>query len=69
MEQVYRDLHGPEKYEKAAEWLAARARKLGLELTPEEVKGLIEAALREIKDTFGEEWAWAVRNNGVPSSG
>ncbi len=57
VEQVYTDLHGEEKYNKAAEWLVAQAAKAGLQLTPEEVKGLIEAALRELKDAFGEEWA------------
>lgn len=57
VEQVYRDLHGEQKYQKAAEWLAARAGELGLKITPEEIKGLIEAALRTFKDEFGEEWA------------
>jgi len=57
VEQVYKDLHGEQKYQKAAEWLAARAGELGLRVTPEEIKGLIEAALRAFKDEFGEEWA------------
>jgi len=56
VEQVYKDLHGPDKYQKAAEWLAARAGRYGLALTPDEVKGLIEAALRGFKDAFGEQW-------------
>ncbi|NSW82506.1 MAG: phage holin [Syntrophothermus sp.] len=57
VEQVYKDIHGEAKYQKAAEWLAARAGELGLKITPEEIKGLIEAALRTFKDEFGEEWA------------
>jgi len=57
VEQVYRDLHGQEKFQKAAEWLAARAQEHGIRLASEEIKGLIEAALRMIKDEFGEEWA------------
>lgn len=57
VEQVYRDLHGPDKYQKAAEWLAARAQEHGLKLTADEIKGLIEAALRQLKDAFGNEWA------------
>lgn len=57
VEQVYQELHGPEKYQKAAEWLAARAGELGIKVTPDEIKGLIEAALRAFKDEFGEEWA------------
>ncbi len=57
VEQVYKDLHGPDKYQKAAEWLAARARERGLEITSGEITGLIEAALRSFKDEFGEDWA------------
>lgn len=57
VEQVYKDYNGPEKYNKAAEWLVAQLEKTGLKFTTDEVKGLIEAALREIKDNFGDEWA------------
>ncbi len=56
-EQFYNDLHGEDKYQKAAEWLSTRAGELGLKVAPGEVKGLIEAALRAFKDEFGEEWA------------
>ena len=61
VEQVYKDLHGEEKYNKAAEWLAARIQERGLKITPDEVKGLIEAALRTLKDEFGEAWAKQVK--------
>lgn len=61
VEQVYKDLHGPDKYKKAAEWLAARAQEHGLKLTADEIKGLIEAALRQLKDAFGNEWAKQVQ--------
>lgn len=61
VEQVYRDLRGEAKYQKAAEWLAARAGELGLAVTADEIKGLIEAALRTFKDEFGEEWARITR--------
>ena len=57
VEQAYRDLHGEEKYNQAAQWLADRAGEAGLNVTAEEIKGLIEAALRAFKDEFGEEWA------------
>ena len=56
-EQAYQDLHGADKYNKAAEWLAARAGELGLKVSADEIKGLIEAALRSIKDELGEQWA------------
>lgn len=68
VEQVYRDLHGEAKYQKAAEWLAARAEQLGLKVTPDEIKGLIEATLRAFKDQFGEEWARVVRGNELSPS-
>jgi len=63
VEQVYIDLRGEEKYQKAAEWLVVQAAKVGLKLTADEVKGLIEAALRELKDAFGNEWAKQVASD------
>lgn len=59
-EQAYKDLHGKEKYNQAAKWLAARAQERGIKVTSEEIQGLIEAALRMAKDEFGEQWAAAV---------
>lgn len=56
VQQAYRDLGGPEKYNKAAEWLVDMAAKQGLNLSADEVKGLIEAALRAFKDEFGNDW-------------
>lgn len=60
-EQAYRDLKGQQKYDHAAAWLASRASFLDLKITEDEIKGLIEAALRSLKDEFGEEWAEAVK--------
>lgn len=59
-EQAYRDAGGPQKYNQAANWLAKRAQDRGIKITEDEVQGLIEAALRMIKDEFGEQWASAV---------
>ena len=56
VQQAYKDLGGPAKYEKAAEWLSDMSEYMGLDLTPEEVKALIEAALKELKAEFGEAW-------------
>jgi LL-H family phage holin len=67
VEQVYKDLHGEEKYNKAAEWLTNRIKELGLNITEEEVKGLIEAAIRTFKDTFGEEWAKTMSKQEPPA--
>lgn len=59
-EQMYKEAGGPEKYHAAALWLSERALDKGLVISAEEVRGLIEAAIRELKDSFGEEWAKAV---------
>lgn len=57
VEQVYLDLNGPEKYSHAALWLSSRLAERGIEISPDELKGLVEAALRELKDEFGNAWA------------
>lgn len=56
-EQTYKDLHGEDKYNEAAQWLSAQAAEYGIKITDVEIKGLLEAALREVKDRFGEHWA------------
>jgi len=56
VQQAYKDLGGPAKYEKAAEWLSDMSDCMGLDLTSEEVKALIEAALKELKAELGEAW-------------
>ncbi len=48
---------GQDKFNQAASWLSARAEESGFKVTPDEVKGLIEAAVRMAKDEFGEQWA------------
>lgn len=55
--QSYNDLQGEEKYNQAAEWLVTQAKQRGINITLDEVKGLIEAAVRAFKDEFGEQWA------------
>lgn len=68
-EQAFRDFGGPAKFSAAAEWLSARAKERGISVTPDEVRGLIEAALRTLKDSFGEEWAKVVATDqGVQAS-
>lgn len=59
-EQAFRDAGGPAKLAVATEWLSARAKERGINVTPDEIRGLIEAALRMLKDSFGEEWAKVV---------
>lgn len=57
VEQAYRDLHGEDKYNQAAIWLASQAMDRGINITTDEIQGLVEAALRAFKDEFGEGWA------------
>ncbi|MDI6813421.1 MAG: phage holin [Desulfitobacteriaceae bacterium] len=56
-EQAWKKLRGPEKYGKAAEWMASQCQRLRINVTDQEIKGLIEAALRGFKDQFGNSWA------------
>lgn len=61
VEQAYKDLDGKEKYTQAAVWLSNRIEEIGLEITEDEIKGLIESTLRHIKDELGEEWAEVIK--------
>jgi len=56
VQPAYKDLGGAEKYDKAAEWLTEAADKIGIQLSEEGVKGLIEADLKELKTELGEAW-------------
>lgn len=56
-EQAYQTLDGPQKFQKASEWLSREAQKYGLKLSPEEIKGLIESSLRMLKDQFADQWS------------
>lgn len=56
-EQVYYALDGQEKYGQAAFWLSTVAAGYGLDVSDAEIKGLIESALRTLKDEFADQWA------------
>lgn len=53
-------LKGQEKVAKAAEIIANQAKRIGLDIPPDEIEALIEWAVRTMKDEFGEQWAKAV---------
>jgi hypothetical protein len=55
------NLRGQQKLNTAVEWMIKQADRAGLTITHEEAYGLIKAILREIKDTYGEEWAAALK--------
>ena len=48
------------RYAKAADWLATEFNKRGIRIDGDQIKILIESALRELKDEFGEEWGKAI---------
>jgi LL-H family phage holin len=56
-EQAYMKYGGATKKEKALAFLSRELALLGLKISEDTIDALIEAALREIKDQFGEEWA------------
>jgi Arc/MetJ-type ribon-helix-helix transcriptional regulator len=56
IEQVYKDLKGQEKADKAFEWITARLNENGIHFTEEELRGMIESAVRQFKDEFGDNW-------------
>lgn len=54
VEQIYSDLDGPEKYEKAVENITLMLEEKGIcQCTELEVKLLIESAVKELKFNFG----------------
>jgi LL-H family phage holin len=56
VEQMYKDLGGEEKYNKAVEWITAEAKRLGIKITENEMRGLIESAVKTFKDQFTKQW-------------
>jgi len=52
-------LLGEEKADKASEIISGQAARAGLKIAPEEIKTLVEWAVRTLKDEFGESWAKA----------
>ncbi len=55
-------LHGDEKVQKATEFISEQAAKVGLAISPEEIRALIEWAVRTLKDEFGEAWGKVAAN-------
>lgn len=56
VEQAYKDLHGEDKYKQAATWLTEQINRYGFTISEAEIRGLIEAALRQLKDELLIEW-------------
>ncbi len=55
-EQVFWDKTGAEKYDMACQWLSNRAKEKNLNITADEIKGLIESSVQILKTELGELW-------------
>lgn len=54
VEQLYKDLHGQEKYDKAVEAMSQMLDEKGITISDIEIKMLIEAAVAEFNNSFIE---------------
>ena len=50
VQQVHGELDGPKRFDTATVWLSEQATKNGFKLTDTEIKGLIESAVKAMKD-------------------
>ncbi|MDF2534324.1 MAG: hypothetical protein K0R18_481 [Bacillales bacterium] len=48
-----------EKLDHAIEWIITTLASKGIKVEEKEIRGLVEATIRELKDQFGEEWGKA----------
>jgi hypothetical protein len=48
---------GNEKLDLACTWLSSNLKENGITVPPYQIVGIVKAALRTMKDTFGEEWS------------
>lgn len=55
VEQIYKDLHGSEKYEKCVESISEMLTEKGIVISELEIKMLVEAAVAEFNDAFAKE--------------
>lgn len=62
-EQAYTEFDGPGKYNKAAEYLSSRLDEKNINVSEDEIKGLIESALRFTKDFFGNGWGRVLKQD------
>lgn len=56
VQQLYKNENGEEKLTKASEYLSEKLSAYGIKLTDQEIRALIESALKEAKMQFVENW-------------
>lgn len=52
-----------DKLNGAVTWIVGTLSSKGISVTEEEIKGLIEASVRDLKDQFGEDWGKAIKTD------
>ncbi len=55
-QQVYKELNGEEKFDKALEAISKKLKEKGIKVNAETIKTTIEAVLKRLKKEFGESW-------------
>lgn len=63
VEQVWKDIHGADKLEKALETASMLLKKKGIDFDAEEMKVLIEAAVAEFNEAFKNSKEYADSKN------
>ncbi len=66
IQQEYETLGGPDKLQKAIAWATAQLNAKGIQVTPDEIAGLIGTALKLLKKDFGDERAKQVDTPPAP---
>ncbi len=64
-EQYYAEYDGEAKYNKASLWLSNQLEKIGVELSDAEIRGIIEATLKEFQNEFRQEKIMEVGTVGL----
>lgn len=56
VQQVYKDLDGDEKFNIAFSWVINLFEENSISISEDELKGMIESSLKELKKIYGEAW-------------
>ena len=65
VQQLYKDLDGETKKEKAVESISAMLAEKGISITPLEINILIEACIGEFKGVFNEEYTTVTEKGNI----
>lgn len=55
-EKSFSHFSGETRYKHASEWLSQRANEIGIKLSDEDIRTLVESALIRMELTFASEW-------------